>query len=1044
MAIFFQQINKSKRLLNPFKNKDFLINFLISTFSVVAFFFNKRNFLSLIADTEVFTFVSYSNDRMKHQPMNELKTYYQKYPGLSCLMKTTLLLLGWMVSFQLHAQGWEIYFGGNNEDFGHSIIQTQDRGYVVAGFSESFGPNGTMSDGDMDVYVIRTDVDGTEIWSNVYDDGFIEHGYSIIETPDKGFLVAGDIRQTQLSDPNVYLLKIDARGQKVWSKQFGGAGNDSGYRIIHTVNNAGYLIVGTTSSFGNGENDVFLVKVDAQGDQVWAKSYGTVGNDYGRSVLEINDGYLVTGTAYNALNQSVDLYLLKVDFNGNQVWQKFFGSPNDIDEGFDLVMTDDGNIVIAGYTGSLSDVWLLKVTPEGAGIWTKTFGGSLGDQGFDILKAANGDLVVAGVTEIDPTNSDAFLARYDTDGNEVWFNNVGRGTHVDLAQAVAPTADGGFIVTGYNSLFGAFINDVTIIKAGADGSVYTNHLSGKVFIDGGDCTFQQGETGLNDWVVRAASPGKTFFGTTDTNGNFDITLDSGDYVVTVLVKNAYWDDCIAAYNVTFNGQYDTLIRNFPILPVVNCPLLEVDVSAPVADACTNINYNVSYCNTGTIPANNSSINIILDNSLTLTNSSIPVAFQDDSLYVFNLGTIGLDECGSFYFNVSSDCSGMPYEAYTVSAHIFPNEICLQASPNWDMADVKVNGYCNVDSVHFLIKNAGIGNMQQVLNFIVIEDDVLARNGTFMLSAGQDSVITQTSSNGSTYRLIAQQSPGHPGNSYPTIAIEGCTTTGNYSTGYVTQLQEDENDPFVSIDVQESISPTDYIFLRGYPKGYVKDGKNLIPANTDIEYHIYFKNAGTDTVTRLVIRDTLSPSLDLSTVVAGSSSHAYDFEVYNNGVLKFTFDEILLPPDGGAASQGFVKFKVSQKPDNPAGTIIPNSATVFLGYDVPYQTDTYIHEVGGKNLLDFIVITDVNEPEIPGVKINAYPNPFVSAIQFEVEGMQFKNLTISVFDINGQLVRRESASGNQILLYRRDLPSGTYPYRLEGDNKLIHTGKIIVR
>ncbi len=1041
MAIFFQQIAKTDFTVKLSKIKPFSRLKLLFYQILSLIFFNKRRFLSLIAAMEVFTFVSYLNSRMKQLPMNELKISFQKnLRRQTCLVNALLLLAGMMSGFQLSAQGWEIYFGGNNEDFGHSVIQAQDRGYVIAGFSESFG-----ADGDMDVYVIRTDVDGTEIWSNIYDDGFIEHGYSIVETADQGFLVTGDIRQTQLSNPNVYLLKIDSRGKQLWSKQFGGAGNDVGYRIIPTANSGGHLIVGWTDSFGNGQNDVFLVKVDNQGNQVWAKPFGTTGNDFGRGALEMPDGYLITGSAFNPANNTTDLYLLKVDFDGNQVWQKFFGSPNDIDEGYDLVMTDDGNIVLTGYTNSISDVWLLKVTPDGTGIWSKTYGGDLGDQAFDILKASNGDLVVTGITEIDPTNSDAFLARFDPDGNQIFFENIGRGSHVDLGQSVAPTADGGFVVAGYNSLFGTFINDVTLIKAGANGSVYTNHITGKVFIDGGDCVLQAGETGLNDWIIRASSPEKTFFGTTDANGNYDITVDSGAYTVSVLVKNDYWNACIAAYNVTFNSQYDTLIRNFPILKVVNCPLLEVDVSTAVAQGCSNIEYIVSYCNTGTTAANTPSVEIILDNDLEFVSASIPVASQMDSLVVFNLAPIGLDECGTFSIIVSADCTGQPQQAYTVSAHILPDSICLPVSPGWDLSDVKVNGYCDTDSIRFTIKNAGLGNMQQVLNFIVIEDNVMLMQTPepFQLAAGAEKAVAYDA-NGSMYRLIAEQAPGHPGNSYPTVAIEGCSTTGSYSTGFVTELQENENDPFVSIDVQESISSTtDYIFLRGYPKGYLQNGENLIPANTSIEYHIYFQNAGTDTISRLVIRDTVSANLDISTVVAGASSHPYDFEVYSNGVLKFTFDDLLLPPDGGAASQGFVKFKIAQKPNLPAGTAIPNSATVFLGYDAPFQTDTYVHTVGGPKLLDFIV-TDVNEPVLPGVTVSAFPNPFASAIEFEAKGAQFKTLTINVFDMSGMLVRREKVSGNQLRLQRNGLPSGAYAYRLEADGRLLSTGKIIVR
>lgn len=1009
---------------------------------IIGKLFNKRRFLSLIAGQLVFTFVSSSKNSLKNLPMTALLTTSSRTSLRPLgLLKALLFLAGLLVYSQVDAQGWEIYFGGNNEDYGHSIIQTQDHGYVGAGFSESFGP-----DGDMDVYVIRTDVDGTKIWENAYDDGFIEHGYSITETPDHGFLVVGDIQPAQLSDFNVYLLKINADGQKLWSKQFGGAGDDLGFRIIPTTVSGGYLIVGSTNSLGNGQRDVFLVKVDAQGNQVWSKAYGTTGDDDGKSVMEVTDGYLVTGSAFNVANGTTDGYLLKVDFNGNEVWSKFFGSATEIDKANDLVLAADGNVVLTGSTGATSDGWLLKADLDGNQVWSKTFGGPLGDEANSILKTTDGDLVVAGVTELTAANADAFLTRFDNDGNQIWTNNVGRGSYLDWAQSVAPTEDGGFIIIGYNSLLGIFGNDVTFIKASADGSVYTNHLRGKVFVDGGDCVYQNGETGLNDWVVRAATDAQTFYGTTNPNGTFDITVGSGNYSVSVLTKNDYWDACIAAYNVTFPAEYDTLVRNFPMLKVVDCPLLEVDISAPVAQNCSNIAYTVTYCNTGTAASSNTSVNVILDNGLTFVSASVPVLSQTDSLVVFDLGLVGLDECGSFYFTASSDCNGEPLEAYVVSAHIFPDSICLPVDPNWDMANIDVNGYCNVDSVRFIIKNKGLGNMEQPQGFIVIEDQIMLTTDPqpFQLQAGQDTTIA-VAGNGSTYRLIAEQTPGHPGNSYPTVAIEGCTTTGGYSTGFLTELQEDENDPFLAVDAQENIpSFTDYIFLRGYPKGYLQNSENLIPANTDIEYHVYFQNVGMDSITRLVVRDTLSPFLDLGTVVAGASSHPYNFEVYNTGVLKFTFDNMLLPPGGGAASQGFVKFKVSQKPNNPKGTHIPNSAAVFLGYDAPHQTANYTHVIGGNSPLDFLVISDVDTPNVPGVKVTAYPNPFASSIEFEAKGVNCKTLTINVFDINGRLVRQEKAPGNQLRLLRNDMPAGMYAFQLDADGRLIHTGKIIVR
>lgn len=1006
--------------------------------------FNKRRFLSLIAHGGVLTFVSSSKNSLKNKPMTALlKPSSRKiHRPFGLVARALLLLVGLVASLNGQAQGWEIYFGGNNDDQGQSILQTQDKGYVGVGFSESSGAGNNYK-----AYVIRTDVDGNEVWSNIYDDGFISQGYSITETPDHGFLVVGKIFPTQLSDGNVYLLKINANGQKQWSKQFGGAGEDVGFRIIPTTVSGGYLIVGTTNSLGNGERDVYLVKVDAQGNQVWANAYGTPNEEDGSSVLEVADGYLVFGTGDDATSGSKEAYLIKVDFNGNQVWSKYLNATSQSDFGIDIVQAADGNIVLAGSNGSQTEGWLLKTDLNGDQIWLQTIAGTVSIQVSDLLKTVNGDLVVAGTTETTPLNSNAFLARFDNDGNQIWMTDIGRSGYSDFCQSAYETADGGFIAIGYNAIVTGFFNDVTLIKAGADGSVYTNHLTGKVFIDGGDCVFQNGEVGLNDWLIKAESATQTFFGTSDANGNYDITIAPGDYIVSTLKKNEYWASCIGNYPVTFTVEYDTLLRNFPMLTTVDCPLLQVDIAAPVAQNCSNIAYTVSYCNLGTTPSSNTTVNVVLDNGLTYTGATMALASQNDSLLVFDIGLLGLDECGSFNVFASSDCNGLPLEAYIVSAHILPDSVCLPVSPNWDMSKVVVNGYCDADSVKFSIKNIGLGDMQEPKGFIVIEDDILGREGMFTLPTGQDTLITLPS-NGSTYRLIAEQSAEYPGNSYPTVAVEGCTTTpGDYSTGFVTELQEDENDPFTAVDAQENIENfTDYIILRGYPKGYLRNnGENLIPANTDIEYHVYFQNVSMDTITRLVVRDTLSPFLDISTVAAGASSHPYNFEIYSNGVLRFTFDSLQLLPGGGPASEGFIKFKVSQTANNPTGTNIDNSAAVFMGYDVPFQTATYTHVIGGDSLLDFVVITDVNTPQLPdGVSVSAWPNPFASAIEFEAKNLQCKVLTINVYDINGRLVRQEKAPGNRLRLQRNGLPSGTYAYQLAADGVPVHTGKIMVR
>ena len=256
--------------------------------------------------------------------------------------------------------------------------------------------------------------------------------------------------------------------------------------------------------------------------------------------------------------------------------------------------------------------------------------------------------------------------------------------------------------------------------------------------------------------------------------------------------------------------------------------------------------------------------------------------------------------------------------------ILPDSICIEPMMNWDEASVDVDGYCDSDSVRFIIRNDGAGNMGEVLEFIIIEDHVMEFQGPqeFLLEAEQDTIISR-GANGTSYRIIAEQSPGHPGSSYPTVAVEGCSTGSNFSTGFTTELQEDENDPFISIDVQEAISSTtDYTFLRGYPKGYLEDGENQIPANTSLEYHIYFENSGTDTLQRLVIRDTLPNGLDLGTIVPGASSHPYEFEAYSSGVLKFTFNDLALSPKRRHCLTGLCEIQSFSKTEQPSRNTHP--------------------------------------------------------------------------------------------------------------------------
>ena len=395
------------------------------------------------------------------------------------------------------------------------------------------------------------------------------------------------------------------------------------------------------------------------------------------------------------------------------------------------------------------------------------------------------------------------------------------------------------------------------------------------------------------------------------------------------------------------------------------------------------------------------------------------------------------------------CNGIAMgQSGKVSAHIYPDTICTAPDPNWDGASIIVEGQCVNDSLEFHIRNIGQGSMQEQKNYFIVEDDLVVFLQSFQLNPTQD-VPIKFKGEGATYRVIAEQSDGHPGNSYPTVAIEGCVENGQpYSTGFVSQFPEDDLNPSVSVQINEVMEDMQEVALLRYPKG-LRD--SVISSDMSIAYRFVFRNLGNDTISRIVIRDTLPAGLDPGEVIPGASSHPYHLEVYHTGVIKITFDNIELPMDPSGSeptSYGFVELRIGQKPGNPLGTVIENKATVIFDYYPPLQTNVVRHviEVDSLNMLVDFLPTDVNSPGyMPGLNVKAYPNPFVDLVTLEVEGWPAgKQLEFTLFNANGQLIQYDEVRDGTYTLHRRSLTAGTYFYSLKSEGKLVGSGSLIVR
>ena len=975
-----------------------------------------------------------------------------KINRISRVLLVMVVLCGWAST--MAAQGWERIFGGTKIDEGYQIVETRDQGYLVVGISESFG-----EDNDIDVYVLKTDVDGEEEWSYVFDEGFIEHAYDAVEAPDGGVVIVGDIIDSFGDHSDVYVIKVSSKGKVLWSRRFGSIDQDEVGRKLTNGIDGGYVITGESFNPETENQEIITLKISEEGEEEWFRTFGTAKDDSGRGIAAIGQSYILAAISENPEGIDNDIKLFELNIDGDVKSEQSIQS--DEDEGvFDIISTTDGGFAITGFVTDNNDALVAKYNQQMRQEWLLTYDlFGLGDQGQSIVQLNDGSFVVAGFTEENSVNVDFFLAKISPNGEKLWVNTTGSSARTDFAGGLTSTANGGFAYTGRSSKFLDFFDDMVLIKTDGNGNTITSFIEGTVFQDACNAFEPNGNLPLGGWLVQAEGIDKTYLGTTDENGEFSIRVDTGEYNVTIFPVNPYWKTCVpGGYIVNVEEFYSNISLNFPITGEINCPYMEVDVSTPFLAACDMpIVYTVNYCNLGTAPAFDSYVEVSIDDKLEFNTSSIAYSSQSGNTYTFNLGDLPVSYCGNFTISTTLECENLIAEgqASLVSAHIYPDTICTEPDPNWDGSSVIVRGQCANDSLFFELENVGEGNMASPKKMIVIEDNVIWFTRPYQLDANGVFSIEPIEANGKTYRVVAEQSDGHPGRSFPSLALEGCGGDGtNISTGMVGQFRENDLDPFVSVDVKEYNPITEVATLRGYPKGYGDNG--IISPQTDITYTITFSNFGIDTVDRVVIRDTLPKSLDISSFTPGASSHPYIYEIYDEGIVKFTFDNISLVPLNSSAaneqpfSTGFVTFQLSQNPENPSGTIIKNSAAIFLEDQVPVSTNLALHVIQ-----DFPGYIEERTTAVPdsrfesAFEVKISPNPFSEMTTFTIEGPvdQFglnERVRFELFDGLGRVVNTDYFSlYDDYRFFRNHLPGGLYVYRLSLKGELIGSGKLLI-
>lgn len=939
-------------------------------------------------------------------------------------------------------------------------------------FDPGSGAYNLTSNGNFDVFTLKLTSSGNFVWAGAQGGPNLDILAQLRVDPAGNIITTGEYRNAADFDPgpgvftlntngshrNTFISKITPNGTLDWAKTF--ASSQNNYTLNAEVDQLGNIYIpgifeGTTDfDPGPGVNSLtpalntgYFVKLDPQGNLVSVIDFPGTASAY---IVDV--AVSPTGASYLA--------------------GRIYGATADVDPG-------PGTVSLSPVTGESS--FVLKLDAQGDYVSVIHFDNAIGKlEGDQIEVTPQGEVFYAGIIsdsfDVDPGPAthmitpvgyqDHFVVKLDSIGNFLWAGQFESTATTELFDMKADP-NHGLYFAGYYEFDIDLDPSLSIQTETSSGwsesfltkmkiSPYNNLVEGLVYYDENqNCIHDQGEQGLGGVMIQLLPTNQ--YTLTAPDGTYAFEPDTGNWTLSVVLPGPTWVPLCPAtgtHNVSLVPNDSIAGKDFA-LDNLDCPTMTVHLSGSTIRPGRPATYAVTWCNVGGVAADSAYIEFTnLHPYFTPTAASLNWRLpQSGNTYFFDLDSVDVMECGTFYIYGNVDSAAILGQALCAEAHIYPDSFCLPPDPLWDGAHVELTATCDTlqDSVRFHIENVSPNHMSGIGGLVVLEDDVLIKQDSVVLPAGQDTTI-RFKADGSTWLMRVQQTPFHPGFSYPTAFMEGCGTDtgGNFSIGFVTQYPKDDQDLFRDVYCDEIVTSYDPNDKRGFPTGFY--AANEIETNQPLDYVIRFQNTGNDTAFKIVVRDTLDPTtLDIRSFRQGAASHPYTFRLYGQGIAEWTFDNILLPDSNVnlEGSQGFLSFTMDQLPNNPVGTRIENSADIYFDYNDPVLTNTAWHTIGG-TLIEFIEIDLIEDtlnslPPEKRIQVKAFPNPFTDYFTVQVDHKHFEHLELVLFDATGKTVKvAQVRHTNQIRVLREGLRSGMYLYQLKGEGEILSTGKLILR
>jgi hypothetical protein len=379
------------------------------------------------------------------------------------LLLISILNLSWI--FSIAQTTFEKSFGGSNNDSAACVRKTMDGGYIICGSTKSFGA------GNYDVYIVKINADGSKSWTKTFGGSGSDYGRSIQQTADSGYVITGSSNSFNFGDNNVYLIKTDVNGDLMWSETIGGFGDDGGNSVIET-SDGGYAVTGFSEVMGH--KTVYLLKTLPDGTRIFESNLASEGE--GNSILQAADGgFVINGTIRELTDSLNKQILIKTNEYGFSQWAKTFQN-NYSCSGSSLLQNADGGYTIGGSTGkSVSNApaaYMIVTDSLGERLWSKAYNAG---EGVSLQYTFDRGYIMSGKYD-SGTGNDIYLTKTDSAGNVTWTKTFG-GVNNDFPIGAYQSNDAGYIIAGTTSSFGGGNYDMYLIKTDNAGNTLCSNNS---------------------------------------------------------------------------------------------------------------------------------------------------------------------------------------------------------------------------------------------------------------------------------------------------------------------------------------------------------------------------------------------------------------------------------------------------------------------------------------------------------------------------------------------------------------------------------------